>query len=84
MGAAQASGAQNIPEASLHLKMATDAVALAEAEMDRGEHKAATLTLQRAKADADLAKSLAIWGQSTKNYSRRTPTWTTSTAATRA
>jgi hypothetical protein len=58
VGAAQASGAQDIPEASLYLKMATDGVASAEAQMARHENKGAAKTLQRAKADAELAKSL--------------------------
>jgi hypothetical protein len=58
VGEAQASGAQDIPEASLYLKMATDGVTSAEAQMTRHENKGAALTLQRAKADAELAKSL--------------------------
>ena len=58
VGAAQASGAQDIPEASLYLKMATDGVASAEVQMGRDENEAAASTLQRAKADAELAKSL--------------------------
>jgi hypothetical protein len=58
VGAAQASGAQDVPEASLYLKMATDGVATAEAQMGKHENKGASLTLQRAKADAELAKSL--------------------------
>jgi hypothetical protein len=58
VGAAQASGAQDIPEASLYLKLATDGVASAEAQMGKHENKGAALTLKRAKADAELAKSL--------------------------
>ena len=58
VGAAQASGAQDIPEASLYLKMATDGVAAAEAQVGRDENEGAALTLERARADAELAKSL--------------------------
>jgi hypothetical protein len=58
VGAAQASGAQDIPEASLYLKLATDGVASADAQMGKHENKGAALTLKRAKADAELAKSL--------------------------
>ncbi len=59
LGAAQASGAQDVPEASLYLKMATDGIAAAETQMEKEQNEDAAMTLQRAKADAELARSLA-------------------------
>lgn len=56
--AAEASGAQDIPEASLYLKMSKDGLALAEEQIAKGENQEAVETLHQAKADARLAISL--------------------------
>ncbi len=55
---AEGTGAQAVPEASLYLKMAHDGVEQAEEQMREEQNEEATATLERAKADAKLAKSL--------------------------
>lgn len=57
--AAEAVGAQNYPQAALHLKMARDQVYSAEQLIRDDENRAASLVLQRAEADAELAMALA-------------------------
>lgn len=56
---AEATGAQEVPEASLHLKMAKDAIAEAERLMQENKNDEATAALNRAQLDAELAASLA-------------------------
>lgn len=56
--AAEASGAQETPQASLFLKMGTDGLEVAKEQMAKGDNKGALKTLQEAKADARLAISL--------------------------
>lgn len=48
-------GAQNDPQASLHVKLADEQIATAKSLMKDGENKRADLVLQRASADAELA-----------------------------
>ena len=58
ISAAEATGAQAVPEASLYLKMAKDGVEAAKQQIRNDENEKAARTLERAKADAELAKSL--------------------------
>ena len=48
-------GAQNDPQAALHVKLADEQVATARHLMKDGENRRADLVLQRAKSDAELA-----------------------------
>lgn len=48
-------GAQNDPQAALHVKLADEQVATAKNLMRDGENKRADLVLQRADSDAELA-----------------------------
>ena len=48
-------GAEQNPQAALHLKMARDQVAKAERLIDDDDNDSAALTLNQAQADADLA-----------------------------
>lgn len=59
VSAAEARGAQQVPQASLHLKMAKDSIAQAEELIKEDEFDAAHVALQRAEMDAKLAESLA-------------------------
>jgi Domain of unknown function (DUF4398) len=52
-------GAETSPQASLHLKLADEAIAKAKSLIKDGDNKRAEYTLIRAKADAELALSLA-------------------------
>ncbi len=56
--AAEGAGAPNVPQAALHLKMARDQINDAEALIKDGENDKATLVLDRADADAQLALEL--------------------------
>jgi hypothetical protein len=51
-------GAESVPAAALHLKMARDQVALAKALSRDGDGDRAALVLARAEADAELALAL--------------------------
>lgn len=51
-------GAQQDPQAQLHLKLADDQVAQARMLMKDGENKRADMVLQRATSDAELALTL--------------------------
>ncbi len=53
--AAEEVGAPNNPQAALHLKMARDQITDAEALIKDGENEKASLVLDRADADAQLA-----------------------------
>lgn len=57
--AAQEAGAQNTPQAALHLKMANDELASAQKAMDDNDNDRARLLLNQAQSDADLSLSLA-------------------------
>ncbi len=52
-------GAEGVPQASLHLKMARDQVAQAKTLSEGGDNERATLVLARAETDAELALALA-------------------------
>jgi hypothetical protein len=58
ISAAEAEGAQDVPQASLYLKMARDGVADAEALMAEKKYEDAQPVLERARMDAELASSL--------------------------
>jgi hypothetical protein len=51
-------GAEGVPQAALHLKMARDQVAQAKALNRDGEYERAAMVLARAEADAELALAL--------------------------
>lgn len=55
ISAAAAVGAEQNPQAALHLKMARDQVSLAQRLRSDGEEEQARLVLERAEADAELA-----------------------------
>ena len=56
---AQEAGAEQEPQAALHLKMARDQIARAQAAADEGEGEEAARLLQRAEMDAELALAIA-------------------------
>lgn len=51
-------GANDVPQAQLHLKLAEEQASNARRLMNDGENERAATVLQRAKADADLALAL--------------------------
>src|SRR5258708_5175228 len=51
-------GAERIPQAALHLKLAEEGVARGKAQIRDGDNQDADYTLMRAQADADLALAL--------------------------
>lgn len=57
--AAQAVGAENIPQADLQYRLATEQLAKGRSLMKDDENEAAARMFQRARADADLALELA-------------------------
>lgn len=57
--AAEVAGAQDTPQAALHLKRAREQIDAAKALIQEGENERAEWMLRRARADADLALSLA-------------------------
>jgi hypothetical protein len=62
--AASEIGAQNNPQASLHLKMAKDSYTQAQAASKDGEQETAERLLEKAEADAELALALTRKEQS--------------------
>jgi hypothetical protein len=56
--AASEVGAEENPQASLHMKMAKDHFAEAQAASKDGEQESAKLLLEKAEADAELALAL--------------------------
>jgi Domain of unknown function (DUF4398) len=66
--AAQELGATNVPNAELHLRLANEQLAEARKRASNGDDKEATRLLQRARADAELAVSLAREEQARKDY----------------
>ena len=52
-------GAEGVPQAALHLKMARDQVAQAKNLVESGDRQRATMILARAEADAELSLALA-------------------------
>lgn len=59
VAAAEAQGAQQVPQASLHLKMAKDSIEEARMLMNEDRNERAAVVLERARMDAELAASLA-------------------------
>jgi len=57
--AAQEVGAQQVPRAQLHLRLATEELAAARKYAENGDDDLGTQQLDRAKADAELAVALA-------------------------
>ena len=57
--AAQEAGAEQTPQAALHLKMANDELASAQKASDDKDNDRARLLLNQAQADADLSLALA-------------------------
>jgi hypothetical protein len=57
--AAEVAGAQNTPQAALHLKRAREQIDAGKGLIQEGENERAEWMLRRARADADLALSLA-------------------------
>jgi pyridoxal biosynthesis lyase PdxS len=57
--AAQEAGAQNTPQAALHLKMANDELVQAQRALNDKDNDRARLLLNQAQADADLSLALA-------------------------
>jgi pyridoxal biosynthesis lyase PdxS len=57
--AAEEAGAAKVPQASLHLQLAKEELALAKALSAKGEKKEAASMLLRAEADAELAVVLS-------------------------
>lgn len=57
--AAEVAGAQNTPQAALHLKRAREQIEAGKGLIEEGENEQAEWMLRRARADADLALSLA-------------------------
>jgi hypothetical protein len=56
---AQEVGAEQSPEAALHLRMAKDQLARARALLDDGEYEKAEWLLTRAESDAEVAIAIA-------------------------
>jgi hypothetical protein len=52
-------GAEKVPEAALHLKMARDQIEVAKGLVQTGDRDRASLVFVRAEADAELALALA-------------------------
>jgi hypothetical protein len=52
---AEDTGAANVPQANLHLRLAQESIAKAKSLIDGGDNKRADFLLIRAKADAELA-----------------------------
>ena len=52
-------GAESVPQAALHLKMANDQVAQAKGLIQNGDNERAKLVLDRAESDAELSLTLA-------------------------
>jgi hypothetical protein len=57
--AAEVAGAQNSPQSALHLKRAREQIEAGKGLILEGENERAEWILRRARADADLALSLA-------------------------
>jgi len=59
ISAADAVGARHDPRAALHLKMARDQVVQAQGLANKGDGREASLVLDRARVDAELALMVA-------------------------
>jgi hypothetical protein len=66
--AAQELGAQNVPKAELHLRLAKEEVAQAHKFAESGDEDLGKMQLERAKADAELAVALSRQATAEQNY----------------
>jgi hypothetical protein len=80
MRAAQELGAQNVPKADLHLRLAKEEVAQAQKLAEDGDDDLGRTQLERAKADADLAVALARQATMQKSLDELTKGAATTTA----
>jgi len=67
ISAATAVGADQHPQAALHLKMARDQLAEAQSLIDAGKNDEARLVLERADADAEVALVITREAQASEN-----------------
>ena len=67
ISAAAAVGADQNPQAALHLKMARDQLKQAQGLLDDGKDEAARLVLERADADAEVALMITREAQASEN-----------------
>lgn len=67
ISAAAAVGADQNPQAALHLKMARDQLKQAQALLDDGKDEEAGLVLRRADADAEVALMITREAQASAN-----------------
>ena len=64
--AAKEVGADNVPQAQLHTKLAEEQIIQANQLMEEGENERAEMVLRRATADAELAVALAREAESAR------------------
>jgi len=69
--AAQELGAQNVPRAELHLRLAKEEVERAHKLADDGDEDRAKMQLERARADAELAVALSRQAQAESNLGQQ-------------
>lgn len=67
ISAATAVGAEQNPQAALHLKMARDQLSQAQALINDGNNSEARLVLERANADAEVALMITREAQASAN-----------------
>jgi hypothetical protein len=70
ISAAAAVGAEQNPQAALHLKMARDQMKQAQGLMDDGKGEEARLVLERATADAEVALIITREAQASANLKK--------------
>jgi hypothetical protein len=70
ISAAAAVGAEQNPQAALHLKMARDQMKQAQGLMDDGKDEEARLVLERATADAEVALIITREAQAAANLKK--------------
>jgi hypothetical protein len=70
ISAAEAVGADQNPQAALHLKMARDQLKQAQALTEDGKGDEARLVLERAAADADMALIITREAQASQNLKK--------------
>ena len=70
ISAAEAVGADQNPQAALHLKMARDQLKQAQSLVNDGKDEDAGLVLQRASADAEVAMMLTREAQASANVKK--------------
>jgi len=70
ISAAAAVGADQNPQAALHLKMARDQLKQAQGLLDDGKDEEASLVLKRADADAEVALMITREAQASANVKK--------------